>query len=204
MAIRLYLVPVVGTGATKATARRPKYFTDGTVATPNGWSAIDYGFEPWMLVASNLSAGDDTILVGEPDAFALPFDLSPTLTAGQVTTVQTKLEAANLPGNWVNTTLTWTQVAKTVVGVLSFFQRFGGVYAMQNGNAPASIYSGGVTLDSTFGSLPLAVRTAMISTAQSFNFSTSGLTAGTALRVILKVMSDLFQGDTFKIGGITL
>jgi len=204
MAIRLYIVPVIGTGATKATARRPKYFTDGTITPTLGWSAMDYGFEPWMLVAADLSGADDVTLAAEPDAFALPFDLSPTLTAPQVANVQNKLEAANLPSGWVNTSLTWTQVVKTVIGVLSFFQRFGAVYAKQNGVAPGSIYGSGITLDSTFGSLSVPIRNAMLSTAVSFGFSTAGLNSGATIRVILKAMADLSQSATFTIGGLTV
>jgi hypothetical protein len=75
MSFRLYIVPVIGSG-TKSDPRRPKYFADGTLVNPT-WSAMDYGFEPWMVVGADLSTSDDNLVVGQPDGFALPFDLSP-------------------------------------------------------------------------------------------------------------------------------
>lgn len=198
MALRLYIVPVVGTGS-KADPRTPKYFTDGTV-TSVAWTANVYGFEPWAIVAADLSPTDDAIIVNELDAFALPFDLSPLLTAPQVTNVQTKLEAAHIPSGWVNTSLTWTDVVRTVLGMFAFFQRYSGIYARQNGTVPPSLFLGGITLDSTFGTLSVANQNALTGAAQSFNFSTAGLTSLTTIRVILKTMADNFQGQVYSFG----
>lgn len=194
MAFRLYIVPVIGTG-TRTDPRRPKYF-DGLI-----WSGMDYGFEPWFVVGADLSPADDLTIGAQPDAFTLPFDLSPVLTALQVTNVQNKLEAINVPAGWVNTSLTWLQVVRTVLGMFSFIQRYGAVYADANGTAAPSIFTGGVSLSTTFGSLPLAVRNALTTTAQSFNISTAGLTASTTLRTILKAMADNFQGQAYNFNG---
>lgn len=202
MATRLYIVPVVGTG-TKSNPRTPKYFTDGTI-TSTSWTANVYGFEPWAIVAADLSPADDTIIVNEPDAFALPFDLSPLLTAPQVTNVQAKLEAANIPSGWVNTSLTWTLVVRTVLGMFEFFQRYSGIYAKQTGLVPTSLFTGGVTLDSTFGSLPSANQNALTGSAQSFGISTAGLTASTTMRTILKAMADNFQNQVYNFGSYTI
>src|SRR3954463_9547709 len=109
MSFRLYIVPVIGTGA-KTDPRRPKYFGDGTITAGQSWGSIDYGFEPWMVVGADLSTSDDNLVVGKPDAFALPFDLAPNLTAQQVTNVQAKLEAINVPAGWVTTSLSWITV----------------------------------------------------------------------------------------------
>lgn len=198
MAERLYIVPVIGDGSSKTNARRPKYFADGTIH-PSSYSALDYGFEPWMLVEANLGAADDATVVSEPDAFALPFDLTANLTAGQVSNVQTKLDAINVPSGWVNTSLTWAQVVKTVVGVFSFIQRFAAVYARNTGTHP-SLFGGAVTLDSTFASLPAEVRTAMLSAATSFSIDTSSLSGASTLRTILKTMADSFSNQTFSLG----
>lgn len=201
MAARLYIVPVIGDGS-KGAPRAPKYFSDGTVSA--SWSAMDYGFEPWMIVGADLSPADDSTIVGKPDGFALPFDLTTNLTVGQVANVQSKLEAINVPAGWVNTGLTWSQVVKTVTGVFAFFQRFGAVYAKQNGTPPPSAFSGGVTLDSAFSSLPLAARTALTTTAQSFSIDTSSLSGASTIRNILKTMADSFQSAQFIIGPVTL
>lgn len=200
MAFRLYIVPVVGTGA-KSDPRRPKYFTDGTIAASSVWSAMDYGFEPWMVVGADLSTSDDNLIVGKVDALALPFDLAPNLTSQQVTNVQSKLETANIPAGWVNNTLSWLTVVRTVLGMFSFLQRYGVIYGDTNGTVAPSLFAGGVTLSTTFGSLPQAVQNAMVSAAQSFGISTAGLTAGTTLRVILKALADNFQGQQYNFNG---
>jgi hypothetical protein len=200
MPFRLYIVPVIGTGA-KFDPRRAKYFADGTVSPTAIWSSIDYGFEPWMIVGGDLSTSDDNLVVGKVDAFALPFDLSPTLTAGQVTNVQTKLESINVPAGWVNTSLTWLTVVRTTLGMFSFLQRYGVIYTEANGVVAPSLFTGGVTLSTTFGSLPQAVQNAIISAAQSFNISTAGLTASTTMRVILKALADNFQASQYSFNG---
>lgn len=199
MPFRLYLVPVIGTGATKDDARRPKYFE-----TLTDWSAMDYGFEPVMVVGASLTVSDDASIIAQPDVTALPFDLAPTLTGGQVTAVRNALEALHIPALWVTTADTWIGVVRSVLGVFSFFQRFGGIYATQTGQVPPSLFGGGVTLNTTFGSLPLAVRTALLETATSFSLSTAGFTGGTTLRVLLKALADAFGVVPYNFNGVLL
>ena len=201
MAFRLYLVPIVGTG-TKDDPRRPKYFAGAPVV--GDWSGMDYGFEPVMVVGADLSPSEDNYVVGQGDVTALPFDLAPTLTSGQVTAVHNVLETLNLPAGWVTTSLSWLAIVRTVLGMFSFLQRFGQLYAAQNGVPPPSIFAGGVTLNTTFGSLPLAVRTALLATADSFGIPTTGLTGSTTIRVILKNMADMFQNQQYNFNGTLL
>jgi len=199
MAFRLYIVPVIGTGSGRDDARRPKYFE-----TLSDWSAMDYGFEPVMVVGADLSVSDDASVSAQPDVTALPFDLAPQLTSGQVTAVRTALEALHIPALWVTTADTWLGVVRSVLGMFSFLQRFGGIYARQTGTVPPSMFTGGVTLNTTFGSLPLAVRTALMSTADSFGISTAGLTASTTVRVILKNLADTFGERPYNFNGVLL
>jgi len=199
MAFRLYIVPVLGAGTSRADARRPKYFE-----ILANWSAADYGFEPWMIVGADLSVADNAAMVAHADVMALPFDLTAFLTSGQVTAVQNTLEAIHVPALWVTTSMTWLTVVRTVLGVFHFFQRFGGIYAEQTGAVPPSIFTSGVTLTTTFGALPLAVQTAMLSAAVSLNISTAGLTANTTLRVILKSLADTFSAQQYDFNGTLL
>lgn len=201
MAFRLYIVPAIGDGF--VTMRGPKYFLDGRV-TPLQWSAVDYGNEPWEVVGADCSAADDAFLAGQPDVTTLPFDLSPQLTAANVTTVQNKLEAANIPAGWVNTTLTWREVVRTVLGMFSYLQRYAGVYGQTTGTSAPSLFGSGVTLATTFGALPAAVQSAMVAAAQSFNIPTTGLTASTTLRAILKNLADFFQDQPYYFGVVAV
>lgn len=199
MAFRLYIVPFIGTG-TKSDPRLPKYFTDGTLTNPR-WSSIEFGSEPWAVVGADLSAAEDAIVVGKPDAFAIPFNLDTNLTNQQVTSVKNKLEAMNVPAGWVNNTLTWRAVVRTVLGMFLFQQRLGAIYVSQNGGSPPLLFAAGVSLATTFGSLSAAMQSAMIATAESFGFSTAGLTANSTLRVILKALADNFQNQDYNFSG---
>jgi hypothetical protein len=199
MAFRLYVVPIVGSGA-KGDARRPKYFTDGTIP-PSQWGWVYYGFEPWSVVGVDLPSADDVTIASKPDVQALPFDLSPLLTAGQVTSIKAFLENANIPAGWVDTTDTWAVVVRGVLGMFSFLERYAGIYAEQNGTAAPSIFLGGVTLATTFGSLPQAVQAAMLATATDQGISTAGLSAGTTLRVILRFVADAYSARVYDFNG---
>jgi hypothetical protein len=85
--------------------------------------------------------------------------------------------------------------------MFSFLQRYGVIYTEANGVVAPSLFTGGVTLSTTFGSLPQAVQNAIISAAQSFNISTAGLTASTTMRVILKALADNFQASQYSFNG---
>lgn len=201
MAFRLYVVPIVTTG----NLREPKYLTTADPEMAGGWWAgKDYGMEPWMLVGANLSAQDDTLLAGRADVLALPFDLTPTLTAGQVTTVQTKLEAANIPAGWITTAFTWVQVVQTVVHVFEFLQRYCWLRGVATQTFPASIFTTGITLNSTFGSLPAGVRATLSATAVSFGLDTSGIVANTPIRAMLKGVADQLAASPVIFNGIVI
>lgn len=199
MPFRLYIVPVVGTGASVSNARRPKYFNarDGIISSGQSWSALDFGLEPVMVVGANLTLSDDLLIVGQPDVTAFPFDLAPTLTTGEVIAIRTKLETLNVPALWVNTSLTWLFVLRTILGMFTFLQRYAGIYAAQNGTPPPSLFGGGVTLNTTFGALPALVQAALLEAARSFLIPTTGLTATTTLRVILRNLADQFQAQQY-------
>lgn len=200
MAFRLYIVPVVGAG-TKVSPRRPKYFNsvDGVIAAGATWSAQDYGLEPWMVVAADLSTSDDNLVVGEPDAFALPFDLSTTLSAAQVTSVQTKLEAINLPAGWVATSLTWLQVVRVVLGMFSFMQNYQAVNVGNGGTG--QLFTGGVTLATTFGALAAQQRADLATAAANLSLTTNGISGTTTLRVALKTLADQFGARQYNFNG---
>lgn len=205
MALRLYNVPVVGDG-TRRNERRAKYFQSDangsgkTRVTSSSGVGVDYGFEPTMFVYADLPAAEDVALVAQADVLALPFNLDQTLSALQVTNTQNKLEAANIPAGWVNTTLTWREVARTVLWMFTFKNHLEAIYAERNANAKLALFGGGVTLATPFNALPAALRSAMQSTATEMGIPTTGLTGAATLRAILKTMADFFQGVPYDFG----
>jgi hypothetical protein len=152
------------------------------------YGTIYYGTENWVLVGSDLSTSDDAAVVAAPDAFALPFNLDRTLTAGQVTNVQTKLESVNIPAHWVTTSLTWKQVLRTIAGMSLVLQRLSGVNA-------TNFFSVAV-LNNTISSLPAQVRTDLVAAAAELNINTSGITGTTTIREALRIAGEQLRGSS--------
>src|ERR1041385_5856537 len=111
--MRYYVVPRVGDGLSTATAFRPKYTdVDSLRAGWNvgTWRGLDYGLENLCVIALDLSPADHADLAAQADVLAVPDPLTTTVTAGALATVKAKLEAANLPADWVTAGMTYRQV----------------------------------------------------------------------------------------------
>lgn len=196
MALRLYIVPISGTG-TRVDPRVPKYFLDGTISASTPWTMADYGFEPWAFVAGDLSPTDQAAVVAMVDAFIIPAVLDIALTAPQVTNVQNKLEAINLPAGWVNTTLSWRDVMRTVLWISAFMQRFTAL----NGTA---LFVGGTTLSTTVGGLTPQVRANLLQAVRDLGLSSAGVTNGTTLRVGLKAVAAQSSAKPYQLGALSI
>ena len=186
MAFRLYIVPEIGTG-TGRDPRRPKYF-DG-----KRWAGMDYGFQPVFLVAADLTGPEHTTLVANADVIAFPADLTGNLTAGQVTTARDACEQIFIPGGWINTSLTWREVARTVAGMFQFMQRLNIVWG---NNRLIDVTE---HMDREFQSLSAGLRTALLASATSLGYSSAGLQPTTTVRAILKNLADQWGDQTFRL-----
>ncbi len=188
----LYMMPIIGVG-TEIDPRHAKY--DSTFLT-RGFSValMDYGLEPVGLVFSPCDTATNILVVANADVFRLPDDLDTSPNVAQVTAIQTRLEAWNLPAHWVTVALTWRTILRTVMAMFQFMQRFHAVSGL-------SPFAGGVNLDRTFSSLGVNVRQSLIDTAASLNFDTTGITGSMTLRVILKNVADQWGTQPLIIGG---
>lgn len=176
MTLSIYAMPIVGSG-TAHDGRRPAY-RDSVFPTLT-WSQFDYGNEPWCLVGiADIPTDTDTTLRAQTQVIAIPTNLDQTIGSGPLAQVRSDLEAVNMPGTWVQASNTWRDVVQFIGAVCQFAQRFQGM-------AAGRWFTGGITLATTFGSLPQAVRTALAATATSFGFDTSGITGAATLRAIL-------------------
>lgn len=183
MAIRVYLMPIVGTGMGSSDPRRPKYVNTFLSFT---WDMVDYGLEPVCLVGiTDVSPAIHTSLTSNPDVTALPADLTQNIGA-QLTLVQNALSAMNIPEDWVKVGFSYVQVLRVVALVFLFMQR---LHATLPG---VRLFDTGVTLATRINQLPANVKTALATTATSLGFDTNGLTGPTTLRVALKAMADQF------------
>lgn len=177
--LNLYVMPIVGTGATHADARRPKY-RNSIFPAPIVSEMWDYGNEPWCLVGIlDIPAATNTALVANADVLDVPDNLAQLVGSGAaLTKVRNGLESVNIPGTWIQSTNTWGDVVRFVGAVCQFAQRY-------QGQTGGLWFSGGVTLASTFGSLPVAARNGLSAAASSFGFDVGGVTGSTTLRAIL-------------------
>lgn len=198
MTWRLYLVPVVETTDPDdgKITRLPKYIA----ALPVSWSAQDYGFEPAMLVAADVTTAQHNSISGNADVSAVPVNLDANPNNNGATSVRNRLEALNIPAAWVNTSLTWRQIVRTVSGFMQYMQRVAAI----RGVPMARLFSGGVTLSTQINQLPQVWRDALIQAANEFGYDISGLSGGSTLRNALKAMADQWGTRPLVMGGLTI
>ena len=194
MAVRFYLMPLNGAG-TLDDPRVPKY----AALVSGQWSSMDFGAEPICIFSCDVSDAEHTSLTaGHSDVVALPLNLDANVSAGALSAVTAALEAINVPAQWVNTSLTYRQVARIVVGYCQFLQRLHFVHGA------ARVFGGTVTMATTFGSLSATLQADLIATALSFDFDTTGLTADTTVRQILTSLADQWGDRPALFGGVAL
>jgi hypothetical protein len=201
MAFRIYIVPKIGAGV-KGDAWRPKYFTDNFLTPNPSWSSMDYGFEPWIIVGADLSVSDANLIIAQPDALAIPATMDEALTAGNVTSVQNKLESINVPAGWVNTSLTWRNVVRIVLGIFTFMQRLGSI--INEGEEVGVPFFGGIDLSTTISQLSQANVDALEQAAIELGVSTAGVTGATTLRVALKSLADQMANRVYDFNGVKI
>lgn len=190
-------MPISGTG-TKQDPRGPKY---QSTFQSFSWGMYDYGNEPWCLVGiQDVDGVTDTTLTANPDVLGLPSDLDAALTTAQRNRVANALESANIPGTWLTTSNTWRDAVTFTGAVCQFAQRY------QGGACGGVWFTGGITLASTFGSLPANVRTCIADAATSFGFDTSAVTGSTTLRQLLLSAGQQYQAATLPLvmAGVSL
>lgn len=193
MTIRFYLVPVIGTGANMEDARRPAYFAGSGIR----YSCRDYGLMPVMLVCADTTTQQHNNIIANSDVTAIPTNIDNNITAGALTAVREALENLRIPGNWVDTSHTYRQVLRVVTGVFQLARRHFGLHNKK-------LFADEITLDDTWGSLPVQARTELQATADSFGWDYSGVTSGTLLRTILKNLAEQWGTSVFHFGLTTL
>jgi|ERR1043166_6561682 hypothetical protein len=194
MPLRYYTVPKIGDGIT--TPFRPKYTDVGALGAGwnvGSWSGMDYGLEGVYLLALNLVAADHTTLAAQADVLAVPTPITDLITAGAATIIKTKLEAVNIPADWVTTALTYQQMLARVLRIVLILQRFHTLFG--------KLFQGGATLDTTIGALPVNARTALNNAAQQLGADTSSVTGATPIRTALVIVADQLVPSGLSFAG---
>lgn len=192
------LVPKVGDGLTPATAFRPKYVGAGDLGAGLdlvGWVGMDYGAEPIFLIRVSLSPAQRTALQSQPDALVVPANLDNNVSALALAAIQSQLEAANIPAEWVNTSLTYRQVLRRFRRIITFMQRWNGLFPFNR------LFDAGVALDTRINQLAAAQRQRLIDVADNLGLDRTGVTNTMTLRQALRILADQlpdvpqFDGD---------
>lgn len=195
MAIRVYLMPRIGSGLTHLDARRQKY----RIAKSR---CIRYGAELYALVIADVSAAEHTALVANADVRALPADLDTTLTATARTQMIAALEEAFIPAQWLTVGMTYRVILRRLVGMFFFVQGMEERGARFLNNRESR---GIALLDDPISSLPLAVRQSIQPTATALFIDVSGVTGGsTTLRAALAAIGGQFAARSFMARGVAL
>lgn len=177
-------MPRVSVQTTRGPVLKEKYWT---ITENYGLRArFDYGDEPWCLMGiDSVSVGDDTALVANADVFKLPDNLDQTMgSTANRNRARNALEAVNMPGNWIATSDTYREVVRFIGALCQYMLCYTGHYGV------ATLFTGTVSLATTYGSLPQDQRDALLGCTQYFNLSTSTLTGANTLRTILKAVGD--------------
>jgi hypothetical protein len=197
--VALFLTGRVGTPFGGGTLWSPKYVgPNGGLGAGNDillFSAMDYGVEDLFLVKADLTAAQRTALSAQADVLVVPTNLDANVSALAVNRIQTQLEAANLPAEWVTTSLTYRQVLRVVRKIIMFRQRLRGDFG-------EALFGGGVTLDTRWNQLSAGVQQRLRDAAASFNLDTSSITNNSTMRQILRVVASQLPDAEF--GGVAL
>jgi hypothetical protein len=139
---------------------------------------MDYGNEPTMLVAAEVTNAEHTAIAANADVIVVPANLDNTIGAN-LATVQAALESLNIPADWITAGMTYRAVLKWIARLFLICQRFQGL-------AGGRLFPAGITLASTVGDLSASVRQKLTQGAQSLGLDTSNITLATTMRAALK------------------
>ena len=159
----------------------PKYL----MGTNYAWSIVDFGSERLCIAGViDISQADHDTLSAQSDVRALPANLDAMLTSGAVTSISSFLEARNVPAGWVNTSRTYRQTLRVLIGIFQFVQRWKGI-SVRGGDGIKSPFTEGLNLDTTYSQIPLKGQQKLQECFTSLDVDFSMLTAGSTIREVL-------------------
>lgn len=184
MAIRYYIVPTLS----NQTEIVPKYFCGDNPDQNDPYSkyvkliagsydVINYGLEPLMLIIADVTNAEHTSIAANTDVVAAPLNINNTI-GGNLATVQSKLEAVNIPADWITSGMTYKTVLRWVARLFLIMQRFHG---KGFGRLLQSL-----TLTDLVSDIPSQKRQNLNTAAQELGLDTSGITGSMTIRNALK------------------
>jgi hypothetical protein len=185
MATRFYVVPKAGTGVPADNDPfRPQYFLDtlGTGLIAGSVFGMDYGLEPYFLVAAEVTPAEHAAIAAHADVIALPANLD-TAIGANLGTVTGKLETIGFPSDWVDAGTTYRQVVRTMTKYLQFAQRL-------HGSEHVRLLPAGITLNSLVSDLTAAQRQRLANVIASFGGTASAITGAMTMRAAIRNLAE--------------
>lgn len=199
MALALFLVPMVGTGATKRDAHHPKYTHAPEVQR---YASLGYGPQEVAIAAIQAPQSYLDTVAAQPDAtlMATPATIDDTLTAGQVATIKAIFEATFLPDSFVAVGDTRRQVIRTVLGLFAFSIR---MHARLGDSWKKKAQDRGMTLSSRWNQFPQALKDEFQAIIETYGWTPGelGVTNQSTMREILRAIADQFAARPFAFNG---
>lgn len=178
---RLYVIPIQVIQRGEYTVREPLY--PQYLSQSSSRMVMEYGNEGSALVLlRDVTPEAHASLNAQADVIAFPVDLDQQIGA-QLATVQNALIARHIPEQWVLATHTYRQVVRIIGQMSQFMQRL-------TTKQTAALFSGSVTLDTRYASLPQAWQDAILAAANELGYDTTDVASNPRLRAILKTFAD--------------
>jgi hypothetical protein len=187
MAIRVYLMPRIGSGLSHLDARRPKYPLSKA-------RCIRCGQEMFCVVIADVTNAEHTAVSANADVRAFPADLDTTVNAGARTTIVDTLEAMRVPAQWVTVGMTYRALLRRLVGMFFVLQ------SLEERN----IRLLSANLDAPVSSLAVGARQALEGVGLDLSFDSSAVHGSTSLRAVLAGIGAQFAARSFKARGVDL
>jgi len=195
---RFYLVPVEQFGI----YRGPEYFDWRFDQNPpsimSQWSAMDYGFFPYMLLlAKDITQEDHDTLILHADVYVFPENLDAPVADPNVDIF---FEAINIPTNWLTPSTTYRELLRNTAGMFQFNQRYGGISMAMSGTRH-SIFEN-ATLATRLREMTNEEQVWFLATVESFGFDPSIISTNSQLLLLVKQAASYWESKPFYLGGV--
>lgn len=211
MDFRYYIIPLV---EHYPSYRQPKYFVvtpvyDGgglymttllpEIRYPNdptiGFKKTHYGLNNVMLIMAPMTDAQHTLLSSKSDVISFPLDLTKNLTSAAITNVTPKLEAFNIPVDWLSTSLTYKQALRRICRMFKVFRRLHERFTQK-------IFDPGFGLNSQYKDFSALTKNHLLGIALEFNIDLTQYDNTTTIREIVKVLMNAQSGDSWPAGDL--
>lgn len=190
---RFYILPVVEVQEENPPRmmRKAKYLHE--MDTPSG-GMRDYGLIDAAVAAADVTQEQHESLVANLDVVSPPEDLDQNVSDIAIPKIKAVMEQLRIPAGWVDTTFTYRQVLRMIVGLFQFAQRHWGLHG-------EVLIDNAGQLDLRWNQIPQERRERILATADALGYEYDEVENSWLVRRIFKYLGDQWGEKPFKIGG---